>query len=273
MSITNPATNSTTNYLVPAGGTTHAVTFNGVYSATPTPIDWRQFTIDNFPFQPQGVFIDNTQGTGPLTITIKPINFSITCAAGVSTQAQFPAPNGQTCTITGNGQATLVFVDFPVLPSSGVVSIANTVSVDLVSNAANLTVGVVPTQNSSGLPYQVREVPIAAVADYSSITGTATSATITPPASSNLRKLVLALSENATLATAGTDLLTVTLNGVVVYQQNIYIPAALGAQLIFDALTLDFAKLGLNAGASGTLVVSLATALATGILDINAYFD
>ena len=272
MSLSN-ATNPTSNYLIPAGGNTHAVTLTGVLSATPQLVDWRQFTIDNFPFQPQGVFIDNSQGTGPITITIEPIGFNITCAAGISTQAQFPAPNGQSCNITGNGQATLVFVDFPVLPSAGAVSITNTVGVDIVQLASGITFPVSVPANISGLPYQTQEVPIASTAYYADITGTATSATITPPASSNLRKLVLALSENATLATAGTDLLTVTLNGVVVYKQNIYIPAALGAQLIFDALTLDFAKLGLNAGASGTLVVSLATALATGILDINAYFD
>jgi hypothetical protein len=108
---------STVNFLVPAGGTTHAVTFNGTFSSVAQYIDWKQFTVDNFPFTPQGVFINNNAGTVPLVITINPIGWVITCPAGESLQTSFPAPNGQTCTITGDpvNPANVIFVDFPVL--------------------------------------------------------------------------------------------------------------------------------------------------------------
>jgi hypothetical protein len=116
------------NYLVPAGGACHGVTFQGLFSSTALLVDWRQFSIDNFPFQPQGAFIDNSQGTSPIIITILPLNYSVSMPAGISGQVQFPAPNGQTCTITGNGQATIVFADFPVMPEKGSTAISGTVT-------------------------------------------------------------------------------------------------------------------------------------------------
>jgi len=108
---------ATTNFLVPAGGTTHAVGFQGGFTAQPFLIDWRQFTVDAFPFQPQGVYVDNTAGTTPLTITIQPIGYNLIVAAGTSAARSFPAPNGQTCTIIGDPAATtnsVIFVDYPV---------------------------------------------------------------------------------------------------------------------------------------------------------------
>jgi hypothetical protein len=107
----------TTNFLVPAGGTTHAVGFQGGFTAQPYAIDWRQFKIDAFPFQPQGVYIDNIDGAAAVTITILPINYRIVCAAGVSIARSFPAPNGQTCMITGDpasSTTSVIFVDYPV---------------------------------------------------------------------------------------------------------------------------------------------------------------
>jgi hypothetical protein len=123
-----PSVTELHNYLVPAGGTCHGVTFQGLFSSTALLVDWRQFTIDNFPFQPQGAFIDNSQGTSQIVITILPLNYSVAMPAGISGQVQFPAPNGQTCTITGNGQATIVFADFPVMPEKGSTAISGTVT-------------------------------------------------------------------------------------------------------------------------------------------------
>lgn len=263
---------NTGNYLVPAGGQTHAVPIIGTFSATPYAIDWRNFSIDNFPFSPQGVFIDNSQGTAPLVINIQPINYNVECPAGIVGQFQFPAPNGQTCTITGGGQASVVFVDFPVLPNSGLVNIGNTVNVDIAGVTAGVTVPTQPAVNNSGLPYQVQQVTQAVEYHYLSITGSATSASVTPTISGqNLRKLVLSLSENATLATAGNDLLTVTANGVTVYEENLYIPAVAVAGLGAYRFDLDFSSFSVPM-VTGNLTVTLATALATGTLDINAYF-
>lgn len=269
MSLTESGVQNVTNYLIPASGQTHAVTYAGTFSATPAVIDWRQFAINNFPFQPQGLFADNTQGTAPLVITIGPIGYKVVVAAGTSAQAQFPAPNGQTASITGDGEANITFVDFPVLPGSGAVSIQNTVNAQIVGPDP---LPVLPGPNSAGVAYQNTEIPAPVTAYYASIAAGATSATIMPTvAGANLRKLLIDITANATLAAAGTTLLTVRLNGITIYERNIYILNAIRSTQSSYRDVLDFSKLGL-AAQSGALIVSLATALATGVVDINAYF-
>jgi len=107
------------NYMIPAVGTPRAYIQSGVLSATPVAIDFRGVdggNIDGQPFRPSGVFIDNTQGAGTLTIVLNEIAYAITCPAGESVNLQFPAPINLSVAITGNGQATIVFVDFPVIP-------------------------------------------------------------------------------------------------------------------------------------------------------------
>lgn len=142
MSINAPIQQSTTNFLVPAGGTTHAVQISGVFSATPYFVDWRQWKVDAFPFQPQGCYIDNTAGTSDLTLTIQPLGWRVVVPAGSQRAASFPAPNGQTATITGDpaNSATVVFVDFPVFPDTD--SAVTPVSV--------------PASAPGGVPYNVK---------------------------------------------------------------------------------------------------------------------
>jgi len=269
MSISTPQQNSVSNYLVPAAGQTHAATLSGIFTATPVLIDWRQFSIDNFPFQPQGVFIDNSAGVAPIVINIQPINYNVSCATGAVGQFQFPAPDNQTCTITGNGQATIVFVDFPVLPNAGQTNIAGTVDVNVISPSPLPTS---PTANAGGLPYQTQERPLPVVAWYGTIAAGATTATITPAANTNLRKLKITFSNNSTLAVAATILMTVILNGTAIYMENLYFPTTPTLGVGGELIKLDFEMLALNVGAAGTLVVTLASALTTGIVDINAYF-
>ena len=270
------AATGTTNYLVPAGGTTHAVPFEGVFGATPLVIDWRQFNIDNFPFQPQGVFVDNSAGAGPLTISVlTSLNGSVfwnfTVPAGAAQSGNFPAPNGQATSIVGDGQATVIFVDFPVLPAGNVVTVGNTVNVDITSPDPLPTV---PTVNASGTPYQNTEVPVLVTAYFNAaITGAVlTSGNITPAPNTFLRKLLLSLQGIVSLAAAGENLITATLNGNIVYEKSVYIPAAATNVNEYWRDELDFAKLGLQVGAAGSLVVTVGTALATGALEINAYF-
>jgi hypothetical protein len=250
-------TSPITNYMIPAAGTPHAVIYDQIFSATPFAIDWKQFMVDNFPFQPQGVFIDNTNGASPIVINIQPIDFNVTCPAGATKQAQFPAPTGQTMTITGNGQASIIFVDFPVLPSDGSTGI----------------VGNVTVVNATGGNLVTTLQPAVASALAGSITGVAVTVSLAPAANTNLRKLTISLTENATLAVAGLDLLTVTLNGVQVFKKNIFIPAVAVSGLGgVEIAALDFDAFAQNAGAAGTLVATLGTALATGSLDVNAWF-
>src|SRR5580658_4144487 len=125
MDLSGTQVQSTTNYLVPSSGSTHCVPVSGNWGAQPAILDWRQFSESSFPFQPQGVFIDNTQNANPLTIAIEPLGWNINCPAGAQLMTPFPAPATQTAQVTssgGGGFATIMFVDFPVLPflSSGI---------------------------------------------------------------------------------------------------------------------------------------------------------
>lgn len=107
------------NYMIPAIGTPRGFIQSGTLSATPVSIDFRQISgggIDGQPFRPSGVYIDNTQGTGPLTIVINEIAYQIICPAGAALNLPYPAPINQSVAITGLGYATVVFTDTPVLP-------------------------------------------------------------------------------------------------------------------------------------------------------------
>ncbi len=264
------------NYLVPAGGGTHAVPIVGVFGAAPFVQDWSQFKIDSFPFQPQGVYVDNSAGAGTLSIEILTgvngaVFWTVDIPAGAIQAVSFPAPNGHAASITGNGQATVIFVDFPVLPSGTVVTVNGTVNVAITGQPIQTS----PTVNAAGTPYQNTEVPATIQPLYSgAITGAVvTTGNMTPTAGNlYLRKLILSMSDNVTLAAAGLNPVTVTLNGNQIYKENVYIPATAPQNVDgnYWSRELDFAKLGLNF-AAGNLVVTIGTALATGILDVNAY--
>lgn len=119
MDLSNTPVQDTTNYLVPSSGGTHCVPVTAIWTANPAVLDWRQFSESSFPFMPQGVFVDNSQNANPLLIQILPLGWNINIAAGVQLMTPFPAPLAQTAQVSssgGGGTATLMFVDFPVLP-------------------------------------------------------------------------------------------------------------------------------------------------------------
>lgn len=112
---------SLTNLFIPAGGTVHAVDVDGPFSNEAEIIEWRQYRIDNFPFVPQGVYINNVDGALDIVIEIKPINWTIICKAGEILHCNFPSPQQSSVSIKGdpsNDTAKVVFVDFPVFPFS-----------------------------------------------------------------------------------------------------------------------------------------------------------
>lgn len=149
----------TTNYLVPSSGDTHCVPVTGVWGASPSVLDWRQFAESSFAFQPQGVFIDNTQNANPLTIQILPLGWNIICPALSQMMTPFPAPLAQTAQVSssgGGGTATMMFVDFPVLPfissaagvGGSVVTIAGQPITTLPANVASAAaLGTQPVSN------------------------------------------------------------------------------------------------------------------------------
>ena len=106
------------NFMVPATGTPNSVAVVGPFSATPLVVDFRDNGIDGSPFVPQGLYADNTAGSAPLVIAIQGMNWSVIVPIGAQISAQYPAPIGQIVSITGNNAAgSIVFCDFPVLPS------------------------------------------------------------------------------------------------------------------------------------------------------------
>lgn len=113
------------NYMIPAVGTPRGYFWNGVLTGAPVTIDFRNVSgggIDGQVFRPSGVFIDNTQGTGPITIVVNEIGYQMICLEGELLNLQFPAPVECTVSFVGDGQATIAFVDFPVLPYRNVAS-------------------------------------------------------------------------------------------------------------------------------------------------------
>ena len=115
---------------------------------------------------------------------------------------------------------------------------------------------------------------LAATLVNGSATAAGTTVIGTPPANTNLRKMVLSVTENATMATAGENQVTIALNGVTVFTDQAFVPAvALATNGLLYHRDLDFGALGFSAGNAGTLTATLGTALATGSLTVNAYFD
>lgn len=260
-----------TNYLVPSSGGTHFVPVSGVFGGTPFIVDFRQFTVDQFPFNPQGVFIDNSQGTGDLQVAISPGGWVIDCPAGARMSTSYPAPNGQSCSITGNGQATVIFVDFPVLPNAGAVTVLGTVNVDVVGpNPLPVSV----PASVAGVPYQESVISEIVTPFHGNIFGAGLTNTIVPAANAVLKKLCLSFSGDAHLAAAGEQGILITLNGVTIFNEVLYLPIAIPAAPFAEAWRrdIDFTTIGLAAGAAGTLVTTIGTALAGGVCDINAYF-
>ena len=96
----------------------------------------------------------------------------------------------------------------------------------------------------------------------------------TPPANSNLRKLVLGVTELATQATAGENLITISLNGTAIFSEGVYIPSSgLATNGALYQRDIPFDHFVFNTGATGILTATIANALTAGALYVNAYFD
>jgi hypothetical protein len=208
----------TRNFLVPNDGNTHCVLTSFVASSNPYLVNWITFSNDNFPFMPQGLYADNTSGTGILTITSQNTGFTIKVQIGAYIALPYPASPNDIWSITGVGQVNIYWVDYPVFPytyqgsANGGVMITNT--------SAN-PVPVSAPVNASGNPYQVVQVPGAATL-VSLFAQNAASAQAAAPANLSLRKLILGCPPTFFITTTGVYTITVTLNNVTVYQDAWY---------------------------------------------------
>jgi hypothetical protein len=144
---------NTTNLLVPQGGTTHCVKTSFTASATPENLSFQQFSLDNFNFNPQAGYFDNTQGTQPLVVTVQGLGFTFSIPAGSLQAVNFPSPANITLNVTGAGPVTIYWLDYPVLvqPPNGAassVTVANSpLPVSVVAGSVQIT-GDNPTDKS-----------------------------------------------------------------------------------------------------------------------------
>ena len=126
----------------------------------------------------------------------------------------------------------------------------------------------------SGVVVSAVTVPKIAALIFGSASAAGVSTIGAPPANSNLRKLVLSVTELATQATAGENLITIVLNGNTIFSEGVYIPASgLAVNGTLYQRDIDFDHIVFNTGASGTLTATIANALTAGALYVNAYFD
>lgn len=152
---------NTVNFLVPAAGQTHVVGYQGApFTGQPYTVDWTNFKVDNFPFQPQGAYIDNTLSTSATTLTIFPINMQITVPAGALWAIHWPTPNGSKTIITSPASVagdvcTIWFVDYPIVPYQIAPGGGASTNVTVTGWSATQTVSVQSTPLAAGnLPYQ-----------------------------------------------------------------------------------------------------------------------
>lgn len=243
--LSNVQVQSTTNYLVPSSGGTHCVPVTGVWNATPQVLDWRQFSESSFPFQPQGVFIDNTQNVNPLTIEILPLGWNVVCPAGVQLMTPFPAPIGQTAQVSssgGGGTATMNFVDFPVLPfASSVSGVSGTIV-----TIAGQPISVLPANVATALAQGTQPVSnVELVTDPGEWTLTnapaaATIATAVRAATAGVKHILKSIQGSVqAVAAQATPVIVEVLDGAtVIWQDRLIAPVGYNASVSVTGLNL-----------------------------------
>lgn len=107
------------NYLVPVNGRTSCYMFRRTLPGlafAPAVISFRQIKMeDGDDFTPYGFYADNTQGTQPLTIQIQEIYYSIIVPIGARMSGSYPGVLDQVVHLTGEGDVTVLFVNYPVI--------------------------------------------------------------------------------------------------------------------------------------------------------------
>lgn len=111
-------TQSVSNYLIPATGSPNAFMVRENFSSSPKNINFDNISLSGIPFRPSGVIIDNTANTDPINVLIPELSYQVECPGGASLMMPYPAPMHHTASITGNGTATVIFVDYPLIPYS-----------------------------------------------------------------------------------------------------------------------------------------------------------
>ena len=114
-----PLPQSVSNFLVPATGSTNSVVLDQILTAgVPVRFDFANYSISGIPFRPSGVLIDNSAATAPTSVQIPEIGYTMICAVGEMLHLPYPAPLNHSAIVSGEGDVTVIFVDYPVIPFS-----------------------------------------------------------------------------------------------------------------------------------------------------------
>lgn len=261
---------------------------------------------------PQSIIVNSTGITGSCQIIwdVGGLNFPLNIPANIQSSFTVPAVEGVKYSIipaSGTvGTLRIDLLNFPDIPANFIaqdtdtgqdVNVTNasvpvtnaagtslavalqsgTASIGKVGlNAGTNVIGTANVQNVSGTTLAATASVKPATATLVSGSAAASGSTTigTPTANSNLRKLVLSVTENATQATAGENTVTIALNGVTLFTESVYIPeVSLANNGVLYKRDMDFANIAFNTGSAGKLTATLETALETGTININAYFD
>jgi len=282
----------TYNYLVPADGTTHAVPYALALTGNPYEIDFRAFQQQFFKFRPQGAIVDNSLGTAPLVISIPSVLFNVAVPVGCYQTVSIPSPDPCVLTITGNGNANVIFVDYPVIttqpvlatgePVNGNVTVLNNplntadVGLDAIISALGTLAANGLTMQGLGYGFGNNDAfyPHHTQCNFFnvSITGAATSGILIPAVAGKafyLKSLRISLSANATLAAAGNDAVSLLDGSSNLWTAHPYVPAAVAGAGDSEIIKIDNAEY-LSHALGNALNVTLATALSAGYLDAIA---
>lgn len=244
-------------FTVPAiSDCTYSVNFSATAAGGDVRID-----LTNFPQIPQNYIISGV-GSGSNVTVVNTSADPVPVTDG--TLAALVSATGNTQTTSGATVYATPFVSgAPVTSGSPLPVVDNSLS-SLVS----------ATQTTSGLTTHSTAFAQPATLVSGSVTTSGAATIGTPPANSNLRKLVLTIAEQATQATAGNNPFFIYLNSVLIFQDSVFIPATvLSTDGMLYKMVLDFDTVAFNAGATGTLTANWGSALTGGSLRVNAYFD
>ena len=112
---------SLVNFRQPLNSTLRAAPYKLVLSDSPYYVDFRTLVgsdLDGTPFKPYGMYIDNTQGNANLIILFQETQYRVVCKKGEVLNTSYPAADYAIAAITGDGPASIIFVDYSVEPYS-----------------------------------------------------------------------------------------------------------------------------------------------------------
>ena len=229
----------------------------------------------------QGLYIDNSANANKLTISVPDTSQNISFPANAqgyvpiicSTFAKFSvssANSGTTIILPYNfaGPAFIFPANALAFDANG-----NLLVSDPDISAASLGNAIAVGEYAFGNNDALLQRHLGTEMYYASIAPGATTATIIPAPGSGayyLKSLLVRMSENATLATAGEITLTISEGSTTLLVLHPYIPAAaVGGIGLADLLKLESLDYVAH-NAATALTITLSTALATGTIDVVA---